>query len=109
MFNVPEIAFINFNYLKATVLEEVQRNLLLLYETAEGTCPGDRRFGLNQEFVDCPINVAENLFALELIEKTGIYEERAEIIDISYEHAKNGNLTPRINICLKDFGNGENM
>ncbi len=103
MFNTPEIAFINFNYLNGSVLEEVQRNLLLLYETTEGTCPGDRSFGINQEFVDCPVNVAENLFALEVIEKTGIYEERAEILDISYRQAENGNLTPRINIRLKDL------
>lgn len=109
MFNVPEIVFINFDYLNASVLEEVRRNLLLLYETPEGTCPGDRSFGLDQEFVDCPVNVAENLFALEVIEKTGVYEKRAEIVDISYRQAENGNLTPRINIQLKDLGNGENM
>lgn len=109
MFNVPEIAFINFNYLNASVLEEVQRNLLLLYETAEGTCPGDRSFGLDQKFVDCPVNVAENLFALEVIEKTGLYEKRAEIADISYRQAENGNLTPKVSIRLKDFEDGENM
>lgn len=109
MFNNPEITFINFNYLKATVLEEVQRNLLLLYETAEGTCPGDRSFGLNQDFVDRPISIAKNLFALEVTEKTEIYENRAEIINISYEQAENGNLTPKITIKLKDLEDEGNL
>jgi phage baseplate assembly protein W len=103
MFNMPEISFIKFDYSNATMLEELRRNLLLLYETTEGTCPGDRRFGLDQSFIDYPVSVAENLLALEIIEKTEIYEERVEITDISFKQAEDGNLTPRINIRLKDL------
>ena len=102
MFNAPEVAIIGFDYLNATELEEKQRNLDLLYSTRAGTCPGDRNFGLDQSFESCPINVAKNLFALEVIEKTEIYEDTAEIISIEYTQATDGNLTPKIIIGPKD-------
>ena len=102
MFNAPEVAIIGFDYLNATELEEMQRNLDLLYSTRAGTCPGDRNFGLEQTFESCPTNVARNLFALEVIEKTEIYEDKAEILNIEYTQAEDGNLTPKIIIGPKD-------
>lgn len=102
MFNKPEVMLDGFNYLDATVLEEIQRNLGCLYGTAEGTCPGDRHFGIDQSFESYPLNVAQNLFALEVIEKTEEYESRAEILDISFSYEEDGNMTPRITIGLKD-------
>lgn len=102
MFHTPEISFIGFDYLNATKLEEMRRNLSLLYETLEGSCPGDRLFGLNPSFLDAPMNVAINLFALEVIEKTEIYEEKAEIVSIEYEHSADGKLTPKIVIGKKE-------
>ena len=46
MIGIPEVVLTGFDYLSATRQEEMRRNLALLYETAEGTCPGDRLFGL---------------------------------------------------------------
>ncbi|MFG6347827.1 MAG: hypothetical protein K1W15_03795 [Lachnospiraceae bacterium] len=103
MFNKPEVLMDGFNYLDATRLEEIQRNLGCLYGTAEGTCPGDRHFGIDQSFESYPLNVAQNLFALEVIEKTEEYESRAEILDISFSYEEDGNMTPRITIGLKDM------
>lgn len=102
MFGIPEIVFIGFDYLNATNLEEMKRNLDLLYSTRAGTCPGDRNFGLEQSFESCPTNVARNLFALEVIEKTEVYENRAEILNIEYTQADDGNITPKIIIGPKD-------
>lgn len=102
MFNKPEVLLDGFNYMDATGLEEIKRNLECLYGTAEGTCPGDRNFGLDQSFESYPVNVAQNLFALEVIEKTEEFESRAEILDISFSHTEDGNMTPEITIGLKD-------
>ena len=102
MFNKPEVLLIGFDYLNATELEELQQNLSLLYSTAAGTCPGDRNFGLDQSFESYPMNVAQNLFALEVIEKTEIYESRAEVIDITYEQTENWGLTPKITIGKRE-------
>lgn len=102
MFNAPEISLTGFDYLNTTEMEEMQRNLALLYGTRAGTCPGDRNFGLEQDFESCPTNVAQNLFALEVIEKTEIYEDKAEVLNIEYTQAEDGNLTPKIIIGPKD-------
>ncbi len=102
MFNKSEVLMDSFDYLDATGLEEIQRNLGCLYGTAEGTCPGDRHFGIDQSFESYPLNVAQNMFALEVIEKTEEYESRAEILDISFSYEEDGNMTPRITIGLKD-------
>lgn len=102
MFNMPEVAIIGFDYLNATELERMQRNLDLLYSTRAGTCPGDRNFGLEQAFEGCPTNIAKNLFALEVTEKTEIYEDKAEILNIEYTQAADGNLTPKITIGPKE-------
>lgn len=102
MFGTPETVIIGFDYLNATELEEMQRNLELLYSTRAGTCPGDRNFGLEQAFESCPANIARNLFALEAIEKTEIYGGEAEILNIEYTQSADGNLTPKITIGPKD-------
>lgn len=46
--------------------------------------------------------MARNLFALEVIEKTEIYEDKAEILNIEYTQSADGNLTPKITIGPKD-------
>lgn len=102
MFNTPKVVIIGFDYFNATELEEIQRNLDLLYSTKAGTCPGDRNFGLEQTFEGCPINIAKNLFALEVTEKTEVYENKAEILNIEYTQSADGNLTPKITIGPKD-------
>ena len=102
MFGIPEVSMIGFDYLNAAEIDEIQRNLNLLYQTAAGTCPGDRSFGLDMDFEGKPMNVAQNLYALEIIEKTEIYEKRVEIRDITYIQKKDGNLTPKITIGRKE-------
>lgn len=102
MFGTPETVMVGFDYINATELERMRRNLELLYSTRAGTCPGDRNFGLDQDFESCPTNIAKNLFALEAIEKTEAYEGKAEILKIEYTQAGDGNLTPKIIIGLKE-------
>ncbi len=102
MFYAPDLSMIGFDYCNATELEEIQQNLIMLYGTAAGTCPGDRSFGLDQSFESYPINVAQNLFALEVIEKTEMYENRVEVLDVDFEHAEDGSLMPKIIIGKRD-------
>ncbi len=107
MFNTPETSMVGFDYSNATELEEIQRNLNMLYATAAGTCPGDRNFGLDRNFESCPYNVAQNLFALEVIEKTEIYEKRVEVLEVEFEQEGDGNLTPVIIIGKREAGDME--
>lgn len=49
-----DVNLINFDYENAEIIEEIKRNIETLFSTPEGSCPGDRSFGLNQEFVGMP-------------------------------------------------------
>lgn len=75
---------VGFDYQKKTDIEQIKRNLDCLYSCAEGTCPGDRSFGLNQDFLSLPLPVAQNKLSLEIIQKTEKYEPSVEVMDIQY-------------------------
>ena len=87
---------IDLNHIKVTFdysdgeADDIKRCLETLYQTPEGTCPLDRDFGLSQELVGLPLDVAQNEFALEIIEKTERYEPRASIKDILFEMNEEG-------------------
>lgn len=75
---------VGFDYQKATDIERIKRNLNCLYSCVEGTCPGDRSFGLNQDFLSLPLPVVQNKLSLEIIQKTEIYEPLVEVMDIQF-------------------------
>ena len=45
------VKFVGFDYLSAGLVAEIKRNVTALIETPEGTCPGDRGYGIAQDFV----------------------------------------------------------
>ena len=55
-----------FDYASGDIAD-IKRCLECLYQTAEGTCPLDREFGLNTDFVGMPMDVAKSQFAVEII------------------------------------------
>ena len=79
------VNFVGFDYMSNGIVAEIKRNIRALLETPEGTCPGDRSYGIRQDFVGMPISVARNLAALAVIEKLEVYEPRAELRDVTIE------------------------
>lgn len=77
------VEFVGFNYLDAGIVAEIKRNVTALIETPEGTCPGDRSYGIPQDFIGLPINVAKNQAALAVIDKLELYEPRAALIEVT--------------------------
>lgn len=104
---VSEIRMVGFDYLNNTEQQEIKRNLEMLYTTAEGTCPGDRAFGLDMSFQCYPAAAARNLIALEIMEKTEIYEPRAEVINISFLASEDGCLRPQITVGPRETAEDE--
>lgn len=88
-------------------LERYRRALETLYVTAEGTCPGDRKFGLSNEYVDEPPEVAKSTFSLEVYNKTEIYVPQVEVLDITFEHDRDGRMRPKITVGLSEEYNEE--
>lgn len=104
-----DIRMIGFDYLSGTEQQEIKRNLELLYTTAEGTCPGDRSFGLDMySFESYPIATARNMIALEIIEKTEMYEPRAEVMDILFmSDSENGCLRPQVIVGPRELAEND--
>lgn len=75
---------------------DIKRCLETLYQTPEGTCPLDREFGLNTDFVGMPMNIAQNLFAVEITDKTDRYEPRAMIREINFSTGADGQLKAEV-------------
>jgi len=90
-------AIIDFDY-QDNEIKDINRCLTALYSTKEGEQPLDRSFGLNNDFVSYPLNVAMNLFALEITEKTELYEPRVFVNEVTYQTGDDGSLIPRISI-----------
>ncbi|NNJ28681.1 hypothetical protein [Lacrimispora defluvii] len=84
-----------FDYADGEVAD-IKRCLETLYQTPEGTCPLDREFGLNTDFVGMPIDVAKNLFAVEIQDKTDRYEPRAMIKTINFTATSDGLLKAEV-------------
>lgn len=82
-------------------IKEISRNLKTLYETPSGSVPLDRSFGLDQEFLGYPLDVAKNMLALEITEKTELYEPRVYVKDVKFTVSNDGLLIPAITIAKK--------
>ncbi len=91
---VSKVKFVGFDYLSAGIAAEIQRNVSALIETPEGSCPGDRSYGIPQDFVGLPVNVARNQAALAVIDRLELYEPRAELREVITDgDPDNGSIT----------------
>lgn len=80
---------------------EIYQNLKILYTTPAGTVPFDRDFGINIEFLDAPIPLAQGRIIVEYTEKTKTYEPRAAVKEVNFDiHPQSGNLIPKVVINL---------
>ena len=82
--------------LPGSVVEEIRRNLLYLLSTPAGTCAGDRSYGLDYGMVSRPVNVAENMLAMEVTQKVSEYESRVYVRSVMCEAGTDGRMTATI-------------
>ena len=75
---------------------DISRCLTTLYSVRAGEQPLDREFGIDNSFLDKPLPVAKNMFALEVIEKTKKYEKRVLVEKVEYNYDTNGRLIPTV-------------
>lgn len=75
--------------------EDIRKCLTALYAVRAGEQPLDRDFGIDGDFLDKPLPTAQNMFALEVIKKTQLYEKRVEVEKVEYQFAE-GRMIPQI-------------
>lgn len=78
--------------------EDILRCLRNLYMTPAGTVPLDRDFGLDQSFMGASIDVAQNLLAVEMIDKTARYEPRASVTEVELTANAAGQIIAKVAI-----------
>jgi phage baseplate assembly protein W len=77
--------------------EEVYQNLKTLYTTSEGSVPFDRKFGINTDFLDEPIPIAQGRLVVEYRQKTKRYEPRVNVEEVRFEQdALSGKMFPKV-------------
>lgn len=82
---------------------DVKRCLETLYSIRAGSQPLDRNLGIDYDsVVGYPQNVAQNMLALEIIEKTNIYEPRVEVEAVTFKTNTNGQLIPHVQFKRKE-------
>ena len=79
--------------------EDIKLCLETLLSVREGSQPMDRDFGINlDEVTSYPLDVAENMLSLEIIEKVERYEPRVSVESVEFDHNTDGQLVPIIHI-----------
>lgn len=82
--------------------EDIRRCLTALYSVRTGEQPLDREFGIDCAFLDQPMNIAKNMFALEVLEKTKRYEKRVSVEKVDYRFDNEGQMIPVISLKRGD-------
>src|SRR5215475_13652926 len=82
----------------ATGVAEVFQNVKYILLTTVYSVPLDREFGIDANWVDKPMNVAEYMIAQETALKIHLYEPRARFRDISFTADIDVKLSPNITI-----------
>lgn len=77
---------ISFEYGDGTEAErkEIVRNVQTILTTPLGTCPLYREFGLDVSYLDHPLDLAQNLFAVAAMEAVERWEPRVRVISVSF-------------------------
>lgn len=82
---------------------DIKRCLETLLSIRAGSQPMDRDFGIDYDhIIGFPLNVAQNMLSLEIIEKIGRYEPRVSAELVKFEARTDGNLVPNIHIVRSD-------
>jgi len=79
-------------------LEGLRIRLTTLFSTPEGTCPGDREFGIDISVLDLPPDIVENTLMVELMEKLERYEPSVELTDLKLASGMDGNVSVDVTI-----------
>lgn len=78
---------------------EIIRNVQTLLTTPIGTCPLYRDFGLDVTYLDYPMDLAQNLFAVAAMEAVERWEPRVIVTEVTFEADANGHLKAKVVIA----------
>lgn len=82
---------------------EVKQNLETLLSVKAGEMPLDRDFGIDDsDIIGMPINIAQNTYTLEVVEKVRRYEPRAEVTEVTFDFDEDGGIAAYVHFIRSD-------
>ena len=86
------------NFAPATPIEEIVQNLRTILNTAVGTVPLDRDFGVPVDLIDSPQPVALARLTAQIVKAVHRYEPRAAVKRVTYTGDADGRLVPKLEV-----------
>lgn len=76
--------------------EDIMRCLRNLLLTPAGTIPLDRDFGIDNSFLGLPIDTAQSVLAVEIMDKVAKYEPRISVKEVELTPSTGGGITAKV-------------
>lgn len=80
--------------------KSVIQNIALLLCTKKGTVPMYREFGIDMEFIDKPIDIAEAIAYKEVTEALERFEPRAKLKNLTFKLSKEGRMSLAVEVTV---------
>lgn len=80
--------------------KSVIQNIALLLCTKKGTVPMYREFGIDMEFIDKPIGIAEAIAYKEVTEALERFEPRAKLKNLTFKSSKEGRMSLAVEVTV---------
>ena len=77
-------------------IAELDRQIVLLLSTREGTMPLDREFGINMDFLDMPPEAAKSLYVAEITKKIPQFIPAVRVQGVTWDPTPAGKLKPKV-------------
>lgn len=92
----------NIDFAPASEYAEIIQNLQIILATPVYSVPLDRSFGVNAEFVDQPLPVAQARIGQEIVMAIREYEPRVTVTQITWEGNIDGVLKAKVQVMIND-------
>ena len=95
-----KITLRDVNIMPSTELEEIVQNVQMIVSTMRGTVPLDRSFGVNNRWLDEPMNFVQARAVADITSAVNTQEPRARVQKVFFTPALDGSvdITVRIEV-----------
>lgn len=83
-------------------VSSVMQNVAIILRTKQGTVPMYREFGLPQNYIGMPTNLARPLMYAEIREAIETFEPRCRVADVTFTEPMPGHLIPTVEVEIAD-------
>ena len=98
---------VSYALCESDTVKSVLQNCHLILTTRKGSIPMYREFGLDNDFVDRPIPVAQTMMISKVKEALETFEPRAEFVNLTFEQNIDvpGGMIPILEVEINEQNN----